>query len=140
MLDQQSMAATRTLLNSFFLLNEKPAGVELSDGQLDIIASILYRIKPRVACLAPTGYGKSEAVAMGVILRTILFNEPFIVQFIPRPVLRGALLKSSSPEYRARNSLSRPQTPSWASRFRMPMYSRICASCLEQMSKKLPMR
>lgn len=79
MLDKLLLQATRELLNTFFLINGKLAGDEMSDGQVAIAASIIYKIRPRVAVLAPTGYGKSEAVAMGVILRVVLFHQPFII-------------------------------------------------------------
>src|SRR5215213_8819469 len=79
MLDKLLLKATRELLSAFFLISGKPAGDEMSDGQVEIAAAIIYKLKPRVATLAPTGYGKSEAVAMGVILRVILFHEPFII-------------------------------------------------------------
>lgn len=51
----------------------------MPDGQVEIAAAIVCKANPRIACLAPTGYGKSEAVSMGVILRTVLFHEPFII-------------------------------------------------------------
>ncbi len=79
MLDKLLLQATRELLNTFFLINGKPAGDEMSDGQVTIAAAIIYKIRPRVAALGPTGYGKSEAVAMGCILRVVLFNELFII-------------------------------------------------------------
>src|SRR2546421_3854197 len=79
MLDELLLQATKELLNTFFLLNNKPAGDEMSEGQIAIAASIIYKMKPRAACLAPTGYGKSESVSMGVILRVVLKHEPFII-------------------------------------------------------------
>lgn len=53
----------------------------MSAGQLEIVTAILFHeiYRPRMACLAPTGYGKSEAVAMGVILRVYICHEPFII-------------------------------------------------------------
>lgn len=51
----------------------------MSAGQKKIVQAILLKTKPRVACLAPTGYGKSEAVSMGVILRSIFMREEFII-------------------------------------------------------------
>src|SRR5579885_2020426 len=72
---------TRELCNQYFLVNGKPAGDEMSDGQIAIVAAILFHqhISPRGACVAPTGYGKSEAVSMGVILRVYFYHEPFII-------------------------------------------------------------
>src|SRR2546421_9922661 len=79
MLDKISLQATRKILNHYFLLNGKPAGLEMPDGQVEIVAFILYKIMPRGACIGPTGYGKSEAVAMGVILRVFLYQDKFII-------------------------------------------------------------
>lgn len=79
MLDKISLQATRKILNYYFLINGNPAGDEMSDGQVEIFATICYKIKPRGAALAPTGYGKSEAVSMAVILRVFLYHDHFII-------------------------------------------------------------
>jgi hypothetical protein len=55
MLDKISLEATRKILDHYFLIKGKPAGQEMSDGQVDIFAAIFYKIKPRAACLASTG-------------------------------------------------------------------------------------
>jgi hypothetical protein len=51
----------------------------MSDGQVEIFATIFYKRKPRAAALAPTGYGKSEAVSMAVALRVHLYQDDFII-------------------------------------------------------------
>ncbi len=79
MYDKTIISVLRELLNYYFKINDKPAGDQMSDGQIWIVASILFKIKPRIACLAPTGYGKSEAVSMGVILRAYRYHEMFVV-------------------------------------------------------------
>ena len=54
--------SSKDFCNYYFRINGQPAGDQMSDGQIDIVASIVWHqfISPRVACLAPTGYGKSE--------------------------------------------------------------------------------
>lgn len=79
MLSPKMMAATRTLLNGFFLINGKPAGDQMSDSQIEIAGAIIYKQNPRIACLAPTGHGKSEAVAMGVIIRVFVMHDNFVI-------------------------------------------------------------
>jgi len=78
MLNSALLKQTRELLN-LFEINGKPAGDEMPDGQVEIAAAIAYKLNPRVACLAPTGYGKSEAISMGVILRAVQYREPFVI-------------------------------------------------------------
>lgn len=58
MLDRISLTATRKILNHYFRIKGKPAGDVMSDGQVEIFAGIFYKVKPRAATLAPTGYGK----------------------------------------------------------------------------------
>lgn len=72
----------KTLANklaSLFLINGKPANEEMSEGQMLIFSAIVFKLNPRIASLAPTGYGKSEAISMGVIVRTCLMGDAFIV-------------------------------------------------------------
>jgi len=71
--------ATKKLLNIYFKIAGKPAGDMMSFGQIEIAATIIYKIKPRAACVAPTGYGKSEAVAMAAIVCCALLDEHFII-------------------------------------------------------------
>lgn len=68
----------RILLN-LFKINDKPAGEVMSDGQVEMAAAIILKINPRVASLASTGYGKSEAISMGVIYRVVFFKEDFVI-------------------------------------------------------------
>lgn len=79
MLDKISLEATRKILNHYFLIGGEPAGDKMSDGQIDIFAAIFYKLKPRAATLAPTGYGKSESVSMAVALRAHLYQDDFII-------------------------------------------------------------
>lgn len=73
------LIAIATYFLSLFKIDGKPANEVLSQGQFDVFYAICFKVNPRIACLAPTGYGKSEAVAMGVIIRAIIFNDEFIV-------------------------------------------------------------
>lgn len=66
-------------LLTLFKVNGQAANTMLSAGQKEIVATIVFKLNPRVACLAPTGYGKDEAVSIGVITRVIFLNEPFII-------------------------------------------------------------
>lgn len=52
---------------------------ELSDGQAEIFASIFFKDHPRVQVIASTQYGKSETIAMAIILRTQTFSEDFAI-------------------------------------------------------------
>ncbi len=75
---KEIVKATRPLLKPFKIFG-KPANEQLSDGQVLIAGSIILKVHPRIACLAPTGYGKSEAVALGVEARAIYAREDFII-------------------------------------------------------------
>jgi len=79
MVTQQQYDKTKQLLNAYFKVNGKLAGDEMSPGQIEIAASIIFKTNPRIACVAPTGYGKSEAVAMAVILCCAKNDEKFII-------------------------------------------------------------
>ncbi len=78
LLRKDELTAARKLLN-LFKINDQPAGEMMPDGEVEIFACIVFKIEPRVACLAPTGYGKSEAVAMGAIVRAWMFHESIII-------------------------------------------------------------
>lgn len=52
---------------------------KLTDGQVEIVRMILFKQHPRCAINATTQYGKSDVVAMSVLLRSILFKEKFII-------------------------------------------------------------
>ena len=66
-------------LNNLFKINGKPAGDQMSDGQILIFCVVALTLSPRVATLAPTGYGKSEAVAMGVVYASCIRKKEFIL-------------------------------------------------------------
>src|SRR5947209_5239815 len=78
MLQQTHLNKVRILLD-LFKLGNKPAGQVMSDGQVEIAAAIILKINPRIAALASTGYGKSEAIAMGVIYRSVFMKEDFVI-------------------------------------------------------------
>ena len=62
-----------------FKLGDKPADEIATEGEIEIFGAIIFKINPRVASLAPTGYGKSEFISMGVIVRARMFQEDFVV-------------------------------------------------------------
>ena len=78
MTPQEIIQKTRPLLKLFKIFG-RPADEMMSDGQVLIAGSIIFKASPRTACLASTGYGKSEAVAIGTILRCIVYKEDFII-------------------------------------------------------------
>lgn len=78
MLNQNYLQQVKVFLN-LFKLNDKDAGDDMPDGQAEIAASILFKIRPRVVCLAPTCYGKSEVISMGAIYRAVFFKEDFVI-------------------------------------------------------------
>lgn len=51
----------------------------LTNGQAEIVCAILFKEHRRTQIIAPTQYGKSEAVAMALILRSYLYHEPWWV-------------------------------------------------------------
>lgn len=79
MIGKKELLEGRAILNTNFKINDKPAGDMLSDGQVEIFNAIVFKINPRVACLGPTGYGKSEVIALGVIIRACVFGDPFVL-------------------------------------------------------------
>lgn len=66
-------------LLSLFKIGDKTALEAFSQGQRDIFEFIVFKDKPRGACLAPTGYGKTEAVACAVVICVVLLGEDFII-------------------------------------------------------------
>lgn len=66
-----------TLADLFVDENKKP--LEYTKTQKDIIYSIAMRTHNRVGIIAPTQYGKSTAIAIGIIIRVILKPESFII-------------------------------------------------------------
>jgi len=66
-------------LLSLFKIGDKRASEVVTKGQFDIFCAILFKLNPRVACMSPTGYGKTEFVSMGVVACTTVMNEEFII-------------------------------------------------------------
>lgn len=66
-------------LLSLFKLGGEPANLKATQGQFEIFCAILFKLSPRVACMSPTGYGKTEFVSMGVVARTTIKNDGFII-------------------------------------------------------------
>jgi hypothetical protein len=74
----KKLVTVRNLLNHF-KIDGKPAGEITSPGEVEIVEAIYFKENPRIACLAPTGYGKSDSISMGVILNAILKRENYII-------------------------------------------------------------
>lgn len=69
----------RNLLNIFEDETEQPYGPKLTVTQIQIIDIIAKRRFPRTQIILPTQYGKSLAVAFGVILRVTSFKEKWAI-------------------------------------------------------------
>lgn len=65
----------RKLLNLFHDEQDRPYGDLLTPTQLLIVAIIATRKFPRTQLILPTQYGKSLAVALGLIIRVTMFKE-----------------------------------------------------------------
>lgn len=57
--------------------DEFGADIQWAEGQLEIIECVVYKEHPRNIIIAPTQYGKSLAVAIGLILRTYFYPDRF---------------------------------------------------------------
>lgn len=66
-------------LLSLFKVAGKPASEVATQGQFEIFCALVFKLNPRVASMSPTGYGKTEFVSMGVIVRTCLMGDEFII-------------------------------------------------------------
>lgn len=60
-----------------FSIHNKP--IVLSDNQREIFNLIVYQMHPRNQIIAPTQYGKSLTVALGVLIRALFWDERFII-------------------------------------------------------------
>ena len=70
--------AAKTLVSKFFK-NDEGEPFLLTDGQADIFNCIWTKRFPRNQIVAATQYGKSEVVAMALLLRTTTFGEKFAI-------------------------------------------------------------
>lgn len=68
-------------LNSILSLfiDEYKNPLVITPTQRQIIEAVAIKKNPRVACICPTQYGKSTAVALGVIIRATSLPEQFVV-------------------------------------------------------------
>src|SRR5581483_6248335 len=69
----------RALVNIFHTGDNVPFGKILTYTQLFIIYCIAFRAYPRIILILPTQYGKSLAVAIGVLLRVATHNEKWAI-------------------------------------------------------------
>lgn len=58
-----------------YFKNSKGKPMELTDGQADIFNMVFLRESRRQNGIGPTQYGKSEALSMGLILRSQIYGE-----------------------------------------------------------------
>ena len=70
--------AAKTLVSKFFK-NDEGEPFLLTDGQADIFNCIWTKRFPRNQIVAATQYGKSEVVAMALLLRCWWFGEKFAI-------------------------------------------------------------
>jgi len=77
------MEATKTLLNNYALVDETGQLIDWTPGQLEIIDCIVQRKAPdgknRIQIIASTRYGKSLAVAAGLVIRASLNPERWAI-------------------------------------------------------------
>ena len=66
-------------LASQLFKNDDSSPFELSDGQADIFNTIVLKKHFRNQIMTPTQYGKSETVAMAVIVRAITYRESWTI-------------------------------------------------------------
>lgn len=75
---QTARQIAKDLVKCYFK-NDAGEPFEMTDGQSDIFLLIFTRKYPRNQVIASTRYGKSEVVAMALILRTMTFRESFAI-------------------------------------------------------------
>jgi hypothetical protein len=68
----------RKIAQSYFK-DDHGQPIILSDGQCDIFGAILLKENNRTQIIAPTQYGKSNTIAMALILRTQTYGEEFAI-------------------------------------------------------------
>lgn len=68
----------RAIVKDYFK-DEQGQPIILSDGQCEIFNTIFLKEHNRTQTIAPTQYGKSNTVAMALILRTQAFGEEFAI-------------------------------------------------------------
>lgn len=73
------LAKWRSLLQIFHDEEERPYGDQLTEHQIQIIDIIAKRRFPRTQLILPTQYGKSLAVALGVLMRTTHHREKWAI-------------------------------------------------------------
>jgi len=68
----------KDLVKSLFK-NDRGQPFEMTDGQADIFNSIFLRKHLRNQIMTPTRYGKSETIALALIIRSITFKEKWTI-------------------------------------------------------------
>ena len=75
-LHKKKRIVIRQIVKAYFK-NNKGEPFILTDGQCDVAIPIFFKEDRRVEVIAPTQYGKSETLAMALILRSQIFQEPW---------------------------------------------------------------
>jgi hypothetical protein len=75
-MDKQEIA--RQIVKEYFK-DDFGKPIILSDGQCDVFNAIFLKEHSRIQVIAPTQYGKSNTIAMALILRTQAFGEEFAI-------------------------------------------------------------
>lgn len=77
--DESQRLAIGKELCALFFKDDDGNPFKLTDGQSDVFMTILQRKHHRAQAITPSQYGKSEVVAMAIVLRSISFQEPWTV-------------------------------------------------------------
>lgn len=77
-LEQKSRIIAKTIVKNYFR-NDYNEPFELTDKQADIFNCILHRKHSRNQIIASTQYGKSDTVAMALIIRSQSFSENWAI-------------------------------------------------------------
>lgn len=75
---QAAREAAKALVRTYFK-NDYSEPFELTDGQADIFNLIVTKRFPRNQVIAYTQYGKSDTVAMALIIRSTVYKEPWSI-------------------------------------------------------------
>lgn len=76
-MDKRKIA--KAIVREYFKNDLENKPFELTDGQADIFNAIFFKQHPRVQIVASTQYGKSNTVAMAIILRSQVYKEDFAI-------------------------------------------------------------
>lgn len=76
---EKEIRQCRNVYLKFFVIDGKPASEVLTDGQVEIFHSIVYRPKNRVQIICPTQYGKSLTIALACLIVSCVEGKVVVV-------------------------------------------------------------